>query len=195
MSHAPTSQSSTFVVYCYKGKRLLGKDINNFTIRWAELNDAPDLLAIFHGDFGSQSKSDESNSPKKGTNLIDAVDWIERMTDKYPLFVMEQYGEVIAWCSIEPFYGLAAFDETCEVSLYVRPSYQQKGVGTQLLGYLTNQRHLLSFSRLIAYVFESNLGSRVFFEKQGFEQWGKLPGVAKHEFGQEDVYLYGKLFS
>ncbi|RNF52381.1 N-acetyltransferase [Marinomonas hwangdonensis] len=159
-------------------------------VRRAELDDAPSILAIFCGEQAHSGKS-----RYKDVNLIDVIDWIERMTDRHPLFVMAQQGEIIAWCSIEPFYGLAAFDETCEVSLYVKPAYQQNGVGTQLLGYLMDQHLALCFTRLIAYVFESNLSSRVFFEKQGFEQWGKLPGVARHEFGQEDVYLYGKLLS
>lgn len=159
-------------------------------IRRAILDDAPAILSIFQ----QCDLFDSSGHRQLNIGLLDVIDWLESATDKHPMFVLEEQGDVIAWCSIEPFYGLPAFDSASEISLYVLPTQHRKGLGTALFHYLEKERHHIGFTHLIAYIYASNLESQGFFKRQGFEQWGLLPNIAQNEQIKEDVFLLGREF-
>jgi L-amino acid N-acyltransferase YncA len=159
-------------------------------IRLAMLDDAPVILDIFQQcDLFASTGYRQDN-----INLIDVMDWLESVTDKHPLLVLEEQGLVIAWCSVEAFYGLPAFDTACEISFYVLPNWQGKGIATQLFRHLETHRTELGFTHLIAYVYSSNFNSQGFFKRQGFDEWGLLPNIAQNENITEDVYLLGRQF-
>jgi phosphinothricin acetyltransferase len=159
-------------------------------IRPAMLVDAPVILDIFQQcDLFASTGYRQDN-----INLIDVMDWLESVTDKHPLLVLEEQGIVIAWCSVEAFYGLPAFDTACEISFYVLPNWQGKGIATQLFRHLETHRTELGFTHLIAYVYSSNFNSQGFFKRQGFDEWGLLPNIAQNENITEDVYLLGRQF-
>ena len=166
----------------------IGNNIED--IRTAVLDDAPHIFAIFQ-----QSASlDKTVRQFQGIGLGDVIDWIENATDKHPFLVIEYQGDVIAWCSIESFYGLPAFDQASEISLYVSPVYHRKGLGRQLMTYIEKHRTEIGFTHLVAYVYESNTSSQRFFTRQGFEQWGVLPNIAEDDQIIEDVCLLGRMF-
>ena len=159
-------------------------------IRLAVLDDAPAILDIFqHCDLFASTGHRQDN-----IGLIDVMDWLESVTDNHPLLVLEEQGNVIAWCSVEPFYGLPAFDTAYEISIYVSPNRQGKGIGTQLFQYLEANRPELGFTHLVAYIYASNLDSQGFFTRQGFDQWGLLPNIAQNEQIKEDVFILGREF-
>ncbi|WP_369922187.1 N-acetyltransferase family protein [Marinomonas polaris] len=159
-------------------------------IRLAVLDDAPAILDIFqHCDLFASTGHRQDN-----IGLIDVMDWLESVTDNHPMLVLEEQGSVIAWCSVEPFYGLPAFDCACEVSFYVSPNWQGKGIGTQLFKYLETNQIELGFTHLVAYIYASNLESQGFFKRQGFDQWGLLPNIAQNEQIKEDVFILGREF-
>ena len=183
-------------------------------IRFAVLDDAPDIFRIF-----KNTNPAETTHRDKGIGLADVIDWIESATEQQPLFVLEQDllsqdllkqdllsqdllkqnflsqdKSLQAWCSLAPFYGLPAFDKTLEISLYVTPECQQKGLGTALINHIEKQQETLGFTHLIAYVYASNLSSLSFFKKQRFEQWGLLPNIAESEGARESVVLLGRRF-
>lgn len=159
-------------------------------IRLANLDDASAILSIFQfcDQFANKGRRQQH------INLIDVIDWIETITDTHPMLVLEEQGKAIAWCSLEPFYGLPAFDAASEISLYVHPEEQGKGVGTQLIQHLETQRTDLGFNHLVAYIYASNVESQGFFKRQGFEQWGLLPNIAQSEQIKEDVLILGREF-
>lgn len=159
-------------------------------IRTAELDDAPHILSIFQlcDPFA------ESTQRPPNISLIDVIDWLENATDKHPMLVFEEAENIIAWCSIESFYGLPAFDTAAEISLYVLPQWQAKGIGKKLIQYLEMQQASIGFTHLVAYIYASNTKSQTFFEKQAFQQWGSLPKIAQQRNVKEDVYLYGKTY-
>ena len=159
-------------------------------IRTAIFDDAPDILAIYQEcDRFANALHRQDN-----INLIDVMDWLESTTDKHPILVIEHEGKLIAWCSIEPFYGLPAFNTACEISLYVFPDWQRKGLASQLFRHIETQRNSLGFTHLIAYIYSSNLSSLRFFKRQGLEQWGELPSIAMSGDIREDVVLLGREF-
>lgn len=159
-------------------------------IRRAILDDAPAILSIFQ----QCDLFDSTGHRQLSIGLLDIMDWLENATDKHPMLVLEEQDEVIAWCSIEPFYGLPAFDSASEISLYVLPTQHRKGIGSTLFHYLETKHHYIGFTHLIAYIYASNLESQGFFKRQGFEQWGLLPNIAQNEQIKEDVLILGREF-
>jgi ribosomal protein S18 acetylase RimI-like enzyme len=65
--------------------------------------------------------------------------------------------------------------------LYVRPRYQRRGLGTQLLAHAKRQRRVLRL-----YTFQSNEPAREFYEKHGFKAIAFGDGTANEE-GVPDV--------
>lgn len=162
-----------------------------FSIRRSEWEDVPTLLDVYQQGH----IFDPSTDPRQSIGLMDVMDWQEASSDRHPLFVMEHQGIVIAWCSLEPFYGLPAFDLALEVSLYVLPEWQGHGLGKQWLQYLDHHSTNIGFTHLVAYLYASNYRSLALFRGQGFEQWGRLPRIASHNGVLEDVLLLGKMYS
>ena len=161
-----------------------------FRIRIAAFDDAPALLDIFQQCDPFAAKADHRN----GITLVDVMDWLESATDQHPMLVVEYQGILIAWCSLEPFYGLPAFDLASEISLYVLPQWQRNGLGKMIFQHLEKSRSTIGFTHLIAYIYASNLNSQAFFTRQGFDQWGLLPNIAQNENIKEDVFLLGREF-
>ncbi|BFM49022.1 N-acetyltransferase family protein [Marinomonas sp. THO17] len=162
----------------------------NCKVRRAEFEDAAAMLDVFQAcDLHAASH------PHTHIALLDVMDWLESMTDTHPILIAEQDQQILAWCSIEPFYGLPAFDQAAEISLYVLPDWQGIGVGKALLESLLDARAQIGFVHLVAYIYASNHNSLRFFAANGFEQWGKLPNIARSPHGIEDVYLLGREFA
>ena len=54
--------------------------------------------------------------------------------NRRPLWVAEVSGAVVAWIGLSSFYGgRPAYDATAEVSMYVDPRFQAKGLGRNLM--------------------------------------------------------------
>lgn len=156
-------------------------------IRSAILDDAPVILEAYQASDSFSGL----HAREHQISLLDVLDWLDNASDKHPLLVFEYDARVIAWCSVEPFYGLPAFDSASEVSLYVLPQWQGFGVGKRLLDYVQAQKTQLALTHLLAYVYGNNSKSKSFFEKQGFAVWGYLPNIARGPSACGDVCLYG----
>ncbi|GAB3484691.1 GNAT family N-acetyltransferase [Marinomonas epiphytica] len=159
-------------------------------IRDAELEDAPAILAILNQAFSKQGQA-----PCFG--LLDVCEWLESTSQQQPFLVVENRQEVIAWCSLQAFYGLPAFDQALEISLYVENQHQGLGLGGALLRHIEIRAKHISFTHLIAHIYSGNQNSRNFFEKHQFSQWGKLPNIAQPNPQQtkQDLYILGKEYN
>ncbi|MBR7888993.1 N-acetyltransferase [Marinomonas sp. A79] len=162
-----------------------------FTIRRSEWDDVPALLDVYQQGNASNFVADS----RQTIGLLEVMDWQEASSDRHPLLVVEHQGELIAWCSLEPFYGLPAFDRALEVSLYVLPKWQGHGLGKQFLQHLDCHHADIGFTHLVAYLYATNHHSLALFTGQRFEQWGRLPSIASHNGVAEDVLLLGRIYS
>lgn len=111
--------------------------------------------------------------------------------DRRPLWVLEREGEVAGWASLQSFYGRPAYDATAEVSVYVAPRHQRKGVAQRMLGEVIRRAPALGLETLVAFVFGHNAPSLALFERTGFHRWGTLPRVAKLDGAERDLVILG----
>ncbi|TVQ47712.1 MAG: N-acetyltransferase family protein [Gloeocapsa sp. DLM2.Bin57] len=109
-----------------------------------------------------------------------------------PIWVLEIDGKIAGWLSFQSFYGRPAYRHTAEISIYVSPDWRRQGVGQELLTKAIMESPKLNITTLLAFVFAHNQPSLTLFKKQGFQQWGYLPGVAKLDAQIRDLVILGR---
>ncbi|MGK4063797.1 N-acetyltransferase family protein [Weissella paramesenteroides] len=127
--------------------------------------------------------------------VSDREKWLDASShEKYPIWIITNDEQVIGWCSLEAFYGRAAYQHTAEISIYIDETTRGKHVGTQTIQFLATQLKQRDLQNIVAYVFRQNIPSMTLFKKQGFEQWGLLPEVAEIDGRHLDLAILGKHF-
>ncbi|NMF58593.1 GNAT family N-acetyltransferase [Pseudanabaena yagii] len=127
--------------------------------------------------------------------------WFRSHGDRYPVWVMtigshdiqsDQNEQIIGWLSLQMFYGRPAYHKTAEVSIYIDPNYQGKGIGKKLLDHAIANCPKLNISKLVGFVFAHNSASCRLFNYFGFEEWGFLPQIAELDGVEQSLIILGK---
>jgi L-amino acid N-acyltransferase YncA len=111
---------------------------------------------------------------------------------RHPLWVFEVEGQVSAWLSFGKFYGRPAYAATAEVSIYVDPAAQRRGLATQLMEHALARAPALGLTTFLGFVFAHNERSVALCRKFGFEPWGHLPRVAVLDGVERDLLILGR---
>jgi len=111
---------------------------------------------------------------------------------RHPIWVSERDGQVVAWLSFGKFYGRPAYAATAELSVYVDPTAQRKGIATELVDAAVARAANLGLSTFLGFVFAHNERSITLCRKFGFEQWGLLPKVAVLDGIERDLLILGR---
>jgi phosphinothricin acetyltransferase len=106
-------------------------------------------------------------------------DWYFAHSEKRPLYVAVSEVKIIGWASFENFYGRPAYHATAELSIYIDPVYQKRGVGSEILQKCIELAPALGVKTILGFVFEHNYPSLGLLRKYDFQQWGLLPEVAE----------------
>jgi len=99
------------------------------------------------------------------------------------LVVRNDEGVVTGWAALSPVSGRAVYAGVCEVSIYVAPASQGRGVGRRLLGALIDASENDGRWTLQAGIFLENAASIALHQRCGFrvvgrrERLGALHGV------------------
>ncbi|MBE9115867.1 N-acetyltransferase [Lusitaniella coriacea LEGE 07157] len=161
-------------------------------IRDATEADLPAIVGIYNASIPSRMATADTEPLSPESRL----DWFRtHHPQKYPLWVIELNGEVVAWLSFRPFYGRPAYKSTVEISLYVDPEYHRQGFGRQLLQQAIADSPGFGFNTLVAFIFAHNEPSLRLFEQLSFREWGYLPGVAKFGEVECDLTIQGQRLS
>jgi phosphinothricin acetyltransferase len=130
--------------------------------------------------------------------------WFRSHGDRYPVWVMtigsrdiqsDQNEQIIGWLSLQMFYSRPAYHKTAEVSIYIDPMYQGKGIGKKLLNQAIASCSQLNISKLVGFVFAHNPVSLNLFKSFGFEEWGFLPQIAELDGIEQSLVILGKTVS
>ncbi|MFH5833069.1 GNAT family N-acetyltransferase [Halalkalibaculum sp. DA3122] len=121
--------------------------------------------------------------------------WFNRHNPhEYPVYVFEEEDQVLGWASLSPYReGREALRETAELSYYVDFKYHGREIGTQLVEHCLDQCSVLNKRVLIAFIIDGNDASVGLLEKNGFNEWGYLPEVVKHEGEIRGQSIMGKV--
>ena len=100
------------------------------TIRDATEADLPAIVAIYNASVPEHAATADTEP----VSVESRRDWFrDHDPEKRPLWVAVDDEIVVGWLSFQSFYGRPAYHATAEVSVYVTPALQRKGIGRALL--------------------------------------------------------------
>jgi L-amino acid N-acyltransferase YncA len=111
---------------------------------------------------------------------------------RHPLWVEENEGRIAGWLGFGKFYGRPAYAATAEVSIYVDPTAQRRGVATDLLQRAIARAPALGLTTFVGFVFAHNQRSVALCLKFGFQRWGLMPRVAVLDGVERDLLILGR---
>jgi len=158
-------------------------------IRDADEADLPAIIAIFNAAIATRM----SVAMLSPVTVEERLPWFRRHSPgHFPLWVIEDAGQIAGWLSIHRFIQRSAYDGSAEVSVYIDESWQRRGLATQLLKQAIDRGRALGFHTFLGYIFGHNEPSLRLFARMGFEHWGFLPAVARLEERKADLVIVGR---
>lgn len=103
--------------------------------------------------------------------------------------VAEDDGHVLGWSALSPVSDRCAYAGVAEVSVYVDPSAQRRGVGGQLLARLIVESEAAGLWTLQAGIFPENAASIRLHERHGFRVIGRRERLGQLGGRWRDVLL------
>lgn len=158
-------------------------------LRDATERDLPAIVAIYNAAIPGRLATADTQQ----VAIAERVEWFHaHVPDRRPLWVLEERNRVVAWLSVEAFYGRPAYRHTAEVSVYVAEDHQRRGAGRRLVSEAIRRSPGLGLATLLAFVFGHNAASLALFAALGFERWGTLPRVAELDGVERDLAILGR---
>ena len=155
-------------------------------IRFATVDDAPELLAIYAPYVETTAITFETTVP----TVEDFARRIERTLEHYPYLVAERDGQIVGYAYVGPFKPRAAYDWSVETSIYVRCDVRRTGAGRKLyetLERVLRAQGIVNMNACIAYADREDeylqRDSVAFHERLGYRLVGEFHNTA-HKFGR-----------
>ncbi len=167
-------------------------------IRLAVETDLPSIIEIYNAAIPTRL----ATADLEPISVESRLTWFRSHGDRYPVWVItigdrniqnDQNEQILGWLSLQMFYGRPAYHKTAEISIYIAPQYQGKGLGKKLLGHAIAQCPSLNITKLVGFVFAHNAASRRLFERLGFTEWGFLPKIAELDGKDQSLVIFGKI--
>jgi len=96
---------------------------------------------------------------------------------------------ILGWCKLSTVSNRFVYSGVAEVSIYVHPSAQGKGVGSLLLDALFKRSEEKGFWTLQAGIFPENTSSLALHKKHGFRELGRRERIGKMNGKWRDTIL------
>jgi phosphinothricin acetyltransferase len=159
-------------------------------IRRATRDDWPDIISIYNEAVDMRTATADT----RRVTIESRQEWLEEhLSEAYPILVCELDSMVVGWCSLSIYrHGRPAFNRTVEVSYYVSGASRRMGVATNLLESTISVCRQLGYRTLVAILLDVNKPSINLLEKYGFEEWGRMPGIAEIEEEKHDHLYLGR---
>ena len=159
------------------------------SIRPATMDDLGAIVAIYNASIPARMATADTQP----VSVESRTTWFtQHSPERHPLWVAEVDGTVAGWLGLAAFYGRPAYAHTAEVSLYVHPDQQRRGLGSALLMHAVAQAPRLAIETLLAFIFAHNSPSLVLFSRCAFARWGALPRVAVLDGIRRDLLIIGR---
>ena len=158
-------------------------------IHYAKEIDLPAIIEIYNAAIAGRLATADLNP----ISVESRLDWFQSHSSvKYPIWVIDYQGKIAGWLSLQEFNPRPAFHKTAEISIYIAPAWQFKGLGKELLRNAIAQCPNLGIYTILGFIFGHNQPSLKLFTSFGFEQWGCMPQIAELDGIERDVIVLGK---
>lgn len=160
------------------------------TIRPVEITDAQVIADIYAPYVTDTTITFEIEAP----SADEFAQRITKTTKNFPYLVAEENGKLLGYAYASTYYARAAYDWTCELSIYLDRDVRGKGVGSLLYDALENKLAQRGIVNLLACISLPNDTSIAFHQKRGFSQVAHFPKVGyKFDKWHDIVWLQKRL--
>ncbi len=159
------------------------------TIRPARLDDLPSITEIYNNAI-EKTVTTFDTEPK---SRDEQKHWFFTHGKKNPILIAEQGGILIGWGALSKYSNRSAYDDTAELSVYVKEQWQGKGIGKALIEAVLKKGKSAGLHAVIARITEGNEKSIHIHESMGFEHVGILKEVGFKFNKRLDVYILEKI--
>jgi L-amino acid N-acyltransferase YncA len=162
------------------------------TFRDAAEADLPAIVAIYNAAIPGRMATADTEP----VTVAQRRAWLrEHEPARRPLWLAVDGPHALGWLSFQSFYGRPAYHATAELSVYVAPEHQRRGVALALMTRALAEAPRLGLRTLLGFVFGHNAPSLTLFERLGFERWALLPRVAELDGVERDLVIVGRRVS
>ncbi len=146
-------------------------------IRIGKLDDVSSITDIFNY-YIEHSNARFEESP---LSLDNRLKWFSQFEpdSRHQIYVASDNGKLIGFACSQPYRAMAAFDETVEVTVYLAPFIQGKGVGSKLYEKLFSAIQAHGVHRVLSGVALPNEASIALHKRFGFREVGVFNEYAK----------------
>lgn len=143
--------------------------------------------AIINSDFNLNSQA---------KTIRETSVWFDSHRNlNYPVIVACIDDYVVGWASLSRFRDFSGYNQTAEVSVYVRKKYCRMGIGKALLKALESEAAERGFHCMVSVITATNRPSLRLHEKTGFSLAGTFKEVAFKNNEYLDVVFMTKIIN
>jgi L-amino acid N-acyltransferase len=159
-------------------------------IRKAMLADIPAITEIYNEAILTTDATFD-NEPK---TITEQNKWFQAHGAKNPIVVAEINSEVVGWASLSEWSTRCAYSDTAEISLYVKETFRNRGIGKSLMQTILAEGKKAGLHTIISRITSGNDVSIQLHLQFGFEHIGVMKEVGK-KFGRLlDVCIMQKIY-
>ncbi|KFJ06521.1 phosphinothricin N-acetyltransferase [Bifidobacterium tsurumiense] len=153
----------------YRVRTILGMA----TIRMAQDSDIQAITDIYNQAVSAGG----STADLQPRTIEQRLEWVHSHTprEQYPVMVMEENHQVVAFGSLSRFHPRSGYDGVVELSYYVDESARGHGIATEMVQWLLDEAKHRGHRMATALIFADNAGSIALMEHYGFSRFGLLP--------------------
>lgn len=150
------------------------------TVRLATEADLPEIASILNYEIDHTVNCFRTRTLTEE----DAWQWWQgRETGRYPAWVAEQESQIVGWASLSRWSAYEAYDATAEVSIWIRPAAQRRGIGRRFFTVMIEHAISADFRVLLSRIEAANEPSLLLHERFGFTRVGTMHRVGE-KFGR-----------
>jgi L-amino acid N-acyltransferase len=160
-------------------------------IRQAETRDLDSILEIYN-EAVLTTVATFDTVPR---SVSQQQTWFEHHGERHPVFVADEDGIVLGWASLSEWSDRRAYDDTAEISLYVRSDRRGMGIGKELMRAVVEFGLTHGLHTIIARIAGGNEVSIRLHQSAGFEPIGIMREVGL-KFGKRiDVHMMQLIYN
>jgi phosphinothricin acetyltransferase len=159
-------------------------------IRKATPSDVPAITAIYNEAILTSTATFDIE-PK---TTASQRKWFKAHSPRNPIVVAVVDDKVIGWASLSEYSTRCAYANTAELSVYVKDSFRNQGIGKKLIQAVLEEGKKADLHTVISRIAGGNSVSINLHHQFGFEDIGVMR-EAGNKFGQLlDVYMLQKIY-